>query len=249
MVLNNVLGVVGSPRKGRLTDQLVSKCLEGVSSIGTKTRKVYLIDYNVPFYTEQAVCPDELNSLCEEADAIVIGSPVYWGGINGLTKNFMDTVRISNANGKYGLGISVAGGTGKGVCSALQDIYRFFYHRRMRGLYPTPVTRFNFDSAMKSLYDSGQKLAKLPVKKKVFLDYFGRAEYYEKLRYLNYTYIDEFVLLTKYLLKSVKRHEKYKESKKEYELALKLIGNGEKGKALKHVVKAYNALYFPPKEE
>jgi len=249
MVLNNVLGVVGSPRRGKLTDQLVSRCLEGVSSIGVSSKKVYLIDYNIPFYTERAACQDELNLLCEEADAIIIGSPVYWGGVSGLTKNFMDTVKMSNANGKYGLGISVAGGTGKGVCSALQSIYRFFYHRRMRGVYPTPVTRFNFDDAMKSLYVSGQKLAKLPVEKEEFIDYYSRVEYYEKLRYLDYTYKDEFVLLTEYLLKSAKRHEKYNESEKEYVLALKFINIGEIGKALKHIVKAYNMLYFPPNEE
>ena len=67
-------------------------------------------DYKIPFYTEEAKCPEELNRLCEEADALVIGAPVYYGDINGLTKDFMDTVRISNANGKYGLGISIAGG-------------------------------------------------------------------------------------------------------------------------------------------
>ncbi len=157
-----ILGIVGSPRKGMLTDQLVSKCLEGVKLAGAKSEKIYLIDYNIPIYTEQSKCPEELNKLCEEADALVIGAPVYWGGINGLTKDFMDTVRISNANGKYGLGISVAGGTGKGLCSAIQNIYRFYYHRRIRGIIPTPVSRFNLEKSMASLLKSGHTLAADP---------------------------------------------------------------------------------------
>ena len=142
-----ILGVVGSPRKGRLTDQLIARALEGTKSAGVETEKVYLVDFKVPFYTEQSQCPEELSRLCEEADALIIGAPVYYGDINGLTKDFMDTVRISNANGKYGLGISVAGGTGKGLCLAVQSIYSFFYHRQMRGIDPFPVSRFNFQKA------------------------------------------------------------------------------------------------------
>ena len=49
-----VLGIVGSPRKGRLIDQLVMRTLEGVQSTGIETRKVYLVNSKVPFYTEEA---------------------------------------------------------------------------------------------------------------------------------------------------------------------------------------------------
>ena len=61
-----ILGIVGSPRKGRLTDQLVNRALEGAKSAGVESEKVYLIDYKIPFYTEEAKCPEELNRLCEE---------------------------------------------------------------------------------------------------------------------------------------------------------------------------------------
>lgn len=52
-----ILGVVGSPRKGRLTDQLITRALEGAKSAGVETEKVYLVDFRVPFYTEQAKSP------------------------------------------------------------------------------------------------------------------------------------------------------------------------------------------------
>ena len=238
-----ILGIVGSPRKGRLTDQLVTRALEGVKSAGVESMKAYLIDYKIPFYTEEAKCPEELNRLCEEADALVIGAPVYYGDINGLTKDFMDTVRISNANGMYGLGISIAGGTGKGLCLAVQSIYSFFYHRQIRGIDPTPVSRFNFQEALNTLYTSGQKMAELSKEKKQFKDLWDRIEHYENLDYLNYTFLDEILLLAGQLIK-ISSGKELEEAKEEYELAKSLIKQGKRIGAVKLAVKAYDALYF-----
>jgi len=238
-----ILGIVGSPRKGRLTDQLVTRALEGVKSAGVEPEKVYLIDYNIPFYTEEAKCPEELNRLSEEADALVIGAPVYYGDINGLTKDFMDTVRISNANGKYGLGISIAGGTGKGLCCAVQSIYSFFYHRQIRGINPTPVSRFNFREALDTLYMSGHKLAELSKEKKPFKDLWDRIEHYENLPYLNFTFLDEILLLAGQLIK-ISSGKDLKEAERECALAKSLIKQGKRIEAVKHVVRAYDTLYF-----
>jgi len=239
-----ILGIVGSPRKGRLTDQLVSRVLEGVESARVKSKKVYLMDYKIPFYTEQSECPSRLNRLCEEADALVIGAPVYYGDINGLTKDFMDTVRIPNANGKYGLGIAIAGGTGKGLCLGVQTIYSFFYHRQMRGIEPTPVSRFSFQKAMKRLYRSGRELARVSKEKKPFEDLWDRIEHYEKLDYLNYTFLDEILLLAGELIEISKGKPAAAIAEKECEIAKSLIKQGRRAKAAKHAVKAYDTLYF-----
>jgi len=238
-----ILGIVGSPRKGRLTDQLVTRALEGVESTGVETKKLYLIDYKVPFYTEEARCPEELSRLCGEADALVIGAPVYYGDINGLTKDFMDTVRIPNANGKYALGISIAGGTGKGLCLAVQSIYSFFYHRQIRGIDPTPVSRFNFQEALDGVYVSGQRLAKLSKEKRPFEDLWDRIEHYEKLDYLNYTFLDEILLLAGHLIK-ISGGKDLQKAKEEYELAKSLIQQGKRTEAVKHAVRAYDTLYY-----
>ena len=239
-----ILGIVGSPRKKRLTDHLASRALEGAEAAGGETQKVYLIDYEVKSYRENVkCCPDELSDLCEEADAIILGAPVYFGDINGLTKDFMDTVRIRNANGKYALGISIAGGTGKGLCSGIQSIYHFFYHRQMRGIDPTPVSRFNFDRALESLFESGKKLVDLSEEKKPFENLWDRIEYYERLDYMNYTFLDEIMLLAKYLIESSKS-PKISEAKREYEMTMALINQGKRVDAAKHAVKAYDLLYF-----
>ena len=239
-----ILGIVGSPRKKRLTEQLVSQALEGAKSAGGEICKVYLIDYEVKFYREGVkCCPDELSDLCEEADAIILGAPVYYGDINGLTKDFMDTVRIRNVNGKYALGIAIAGGTGKGLCSGIQTIYHFFYHRQLRSIDPTPVSRFNFESALKNLFESGKKLVDLSKEKKPFENLWDRIEYYERLDYMNYTFIDEIMLLAKYLIETSKS-PKLAEAKKEYEKARELINKGKRVEASRHAVKAYDLLYF-----
>jgi len=240
-----ILGIVGSPRKGRLTDQLVTRALQGAKSIGIETQKVYLTDFKIPFYTERTEeCPEELNKLCEEADALVLGAPVYWGDINGLTKDFMDTVRISNANGKYALGISIAGGTGKGLCLAVQSIYSFFYHRQLRGIDPTPVSRFNFQRALERLHTSGRKLAELSKETKPFNDLRDRIEYYEKLDYIKYTFLDEIFLLAGQLIDISKDKSTLPEAKEEHEIAESLISQGKRAEAVKHAVKAYDTLYF-----
>ena len=52
-----ILGIVGSPRKGRLTDQLVTRALEGVKSAGVESEKVYLIDYKIPILHREGHVP------------------------------------------------------------------------------------------------------------------------------------------------------------------------------------------------
>ena len=239
-----ILGIVGSPRKGGLTDQLVTGTLEGAKSAGFETKKVHLADFEVPFYSEEAKCPEEVSRMCEEANALVIGAPVYYGDINGLTKDFMDTVSISNANGKYGLGISIAGGTGKGLCLAVQSIYSFFYHRQIRGIDPTPVSRFNFEKALKELYASGQKLAELPQETKPFQDLWDRIEHYEKLPYLKHTFLDEILLLVEQLIDISANKPALAKAKQEYEIAKSLIAEGKRSESARYAVKAYDILYF-----
>jgi hypothetical protein len=151
-----------------------------------------------------------LGKLCEEADAIALGAPVYWGDINGLTKDFMDIVKIPYTTGKPALGIAIAGGSGKGLLSGVQSIYHFFYHKQMRGIDPTPVSRFNLDEALGELKISGAKLAEVSKEKTPFP---GKTAddrwpevlaYYASVRFLDDDPLDEFVMLSQQLIKIVK---------------------------------------------
>ncbi len=66
-----IIGIVGSPRKDELTSQLVDAALSGAKLSNVEVKKVYLVDFDVkPYVDVRDSCPKELNTLCEEADAI-----------------------------------------------------------------------------------------------------------------------------------------------------------------------------------
>ena len=253
-----VLGIVGSPRKNGRTNKLVDAALDGAKTSGVDTKKAFLLDYGIRPFTGLGgsreafqYCPEELSRLCEDADAIILGSPVYWGDINGLTKNFMDTVRITipNANGKPALGIAIAGGSGKGLISGVQSIYHFFYHKQMKGIDPTPVSRFNLDEALEELRTTGSKLADLSKVKKPFLGKTANDRwpvvlaYYATVKYLNCDPLDEFIMLSKQLIKTSKGN-KAENAKVELDKAMVLIAEGKRAEAAIHAVRSYQTLFF-----
>jgi multimeric flavodoxin WrbA len=251
-----VLGIVGSPRKNGRTNMLIDAALEGAGSNGARTQKIYLADYEVRPFTgsggsaeAHGFCPPELSEICEEADAIVLGAPVYYGDISGLTKDFMDTVRIGNSNGKPALGFAIAGGSGKGLISGVQNIYHWLYHRQMRAIDPTPVSRFNMDAALSSLRDSGDRLVDMARHKRPFPGqttddrWASVLAHYATLNYLRSGPVEEFVLLAQQLI-SVSTSDAAAQAQTELVQALALIQAGDRSRAAPHAVRAYELLYF-----
>lgn len=253
-----ILGIVGSPRKNGRTNELVEAALKGAKLKGATVKKIYLVDYEIKQYIGQdgspeayTYCPKELSKLCEDADAIVLGAPVYWGDINGLTKDFMDIVRISNSSEKLALGIAIAGGTGKGLLSGIQSIYHFFYHKQMKGIDPTPVSRFNFQEVLEQLKASGSKLVNISKNIKPFIGKTADERwpevlaYYTSIKYFNCDPLDEFVMLAKQLIRLSDGNEAEK-AKTKLDEALKLIAEGKRNEAAECAVNSYQILFFPP---
>jgi multimeric flavodoxin WrbA len=254
----NFLGIVGSPRKKGRTNRLIDAVLDGASSVGAETKKIFLVDYEIKPYKGSGgsldafrYCPEELSLFCEEADAVALGAPVYWGDINGLTKDFMDSVRISNSNGKLAMGIAIAGGSGKGLLSGIQSIYHFFFHKQMRGVAPTPVSRFNMEEAVEQLKVSGARLTELSKKDNKFPGA-SRDEcwpealsHYASLKFLRCDPLDEFVLLARQLIR-ISKDEKVAKAEAELEKAMKMMDEGNRSAASFHAVKSYQILFFPP---
>ncbi|MBI2863164.1 MAG: flavodoxin family protein [Chloroflexi bacterium] len=96
-----VLGIIGSPRADGNTDLLVSRLLVGAAAAGAHTEKVRLGDLNYrpcdgcesckP--TGVCVIDDDLQPVhrkLTEADALVLGSPIYWHGLTAQTKALID---------------------------------------------------------------------------------------------------------------------------------------------------------------
>jgi multimeric flavodoxin WrbA len=97
-----VLGFNGSPRKKGNTEALVEAVLRGAASKGAETRLVNLNELNVKGCQGCDVCKkkigacvqkDDLSPLLQEmkgADAIVLGTPIYWYHVSAQFKMLVD---------------------------------------------------------------------------------------------------------------------------------------------------------------
>jgi len=247
-----ILGIVGSPRKTERTNALIGATLEGAAAAGAETRTLYLVDYAIrPYGTTGAgpACPRELSDLCNEADALVIGAPVYWGDINGLTKDFIDTVQLRDPSGKPAAGVAIAGGSGKRLLSGLQNLYHFLYHRQYRAIDPTPVSRFNFDATLASLRETGNKLAGMAQHRTPFVGgawnhrWADVLAHYAILPYLTQGPLDEFILLAQQLI-AISDGDSAEEARHHLDSALSLKAQGQRSEAARHAVHAYKLLFF-----
>ncbi|MBT1070616.1 flavodoxin family protein [Pelotalea chapellei] len=102
----NVIGINGSPRKQWNTATLVAKALEGAAAQGATTELFHLYDLNFKGCTScfgckirggksygKCVMNDDLAPVLEKiaaADALVIGSPIYFGTVTGETRSFLE---------------------------------------------------------------------------------------------------------------------------------------------------------------
>jgi multimeric flavodoxin WrbA len=96
-----IVGISGSPTGGSSTDLLINAILEGVSAPHVKTRFIKLNDLNIlpcqacgkspePNYCFFQDDMDNIYSLMAKADAIILGSPVYFDSISAQAKIFID---------------------------------------------------------------------------------------------------------------------------------------------------------------
>ena len=101
-----VIGINGSPRKQWNTATLVAKALEGAAAQGASTELFHLYDLNFKGCISCFACKtrggksygkcvlnDDLAPILEKiasADALVIGSPIYFGTVTGETRSFIE---------------------------------------------------------------------------------------------------------------------------------------------------------------
>lgn len=93
--------IVGSPRKGMNTDLLVSSALDGARSAGADVEKIHLNDLSIRPCQACQQFPDDrycwfedgmdiVYRALEEADAIVVGTPAYFGCVSAQVKLMID---------------------------------------------------------------------------------------------------------------------------------------------------------------
>jgi FMN reductase len=89
-----VVGLGGTLRPNSTTERAIRQVLTHAESQGALTDMFAGEDLNLPMYMPGAVehtpASDRLIEALRRADAVVIGSPGYHGGISGLVKNALD---------------------------------------------------------------------------------------------------------------------------------------------------------------
>ena len=137
-----VIGLVGSPRKGGNTENLVKTALMAAEELGANTEIISLgsaeiepcIACDICKATGECSIYDDMTSILEkiiEADGIVIGSPVYFGNVTSQLKMFFDRTRPFRADFKLrnivGGAISVGGSRNGGQETTISAIHQFLF--------------------------------------------------------------------------------------------------------------------------
>lgn len=95
-----VVGIVASPRKQMNTDTLVQRILDGCESSGVSVAKIYLNDLEIrPCQScrvqDGSGCVyrdgmEQVYEVFEEADGLVLGTPVYYNTVSSQMKLMID---------------------------------------------------------------------------------------------------------------------------------------------------------------
>ena len=97
-----ILGIGGSPRKGGNTDIILKEILRGAGDAGHETDAVFLRDYTINSCTGCEKCRKDLTCTwfndgmnliypkIEEADVMILASPVYNYNVTAIMKSFID---------------------------------------------------------------------------------------------------------------------------------------------------------------
>ena len=148
-----ILGICGSPRKAN-TDRLLQEALksaEAEKNVATNTlllRKMKINfcsgcfkcfdandnDYGCQVFRDSM---DEIFETLKDCDAMILASPVYFGGVTAQAKTFMDRTEPllrytqsrwkSTLKNKVGAAISLGGNRHGGQETTIQAIHHFFF--------------------------------------------------------------------------------------------------------------------------
>ncbi|MBO0863522.1 MAG: NAD(P)H-dependent oxidoreductase [Mycobacterium sp.] len=91
-----VVGVGGTLRAHSSTERALRHCLASVERQGGRTKLYCGADIELPMYNPhepaRTTRATALINALREADAVVVGSPGYHGGVSGLVKNALDYI-------------------------------------------------------------------------------------------------------------------------------------------------------------
>ena len=138
------IGISGSPRKDGNTRILVNHCLEAIAEEGIETELISLAGLNIAgcnhceyCYEHPGECSikDDAQPIIEkmkDADAIIVGSPVYYGSATALVKGLLERTAYPNRGafaGKVGGPVVVARRAGQNF--TFMELMHWFHINQM----------------------------------------------------------------------------------------------------------------------
>lgn len=177
-----VCGIVGSPRKIGNSDLLVSQVLNGASTQGADTCKIYLNDLNIKPCQSCGVVPhlkyclfdDDMRIVydaLQSCDAIVLGSPVYFDSVSAQIKLMIDRCNclmpyVERADGTFGFerrmkkrkkGVFIAVAGTDQEFDTIQTTIKGFFHWANIELVET-ILHAHDDNELGSIKDNKKKM-------------------------------------------------------------------------------------------
>lgn len=142
-----VLGINGSHRKLGNTHAMVERVLSECGKAGLQTEQIDLADREIQYCRDCDLCKEKFQcsveddswsilEAMEKADAIVVGSPTYFGSITGKLKALFDKTLPLRRNGmklsgKIGAALAVGGSRNGGQEYAIADIHHWMMIHEM----------------------------------------------------------------------------------------------------------------------
>ena len=110
-----VAAICGSLSEENATKWALRIALDGATELGAGTELIELRDYELVFLgqVEEADYPPDvfrLRDRIKQSDAIILGTPEYYGSLSGALKNMFDLMRPEEFSGKVVGLVGVAGG-------------------------------------------------------------------------------------------------------------------------------------------
>lgn len=181
-----MLGISGSPRKDGNTEILIKEALEGARSKGAEVEFISLAGKDIRGCVAHPTCGQGGKCLIDddmvdiypkmmEADAIIVGTPIYFGNMTSQTKALLDRTYLLSKmgrklEGKVGGVIAVGGRAGHELTTAcLMDFMTLqglvlpsgaFAHSSVREL---GAARSD-EKSMKAAHALGERVAALAAK-------------------------------------------------------------------------------------
>jgi NAD(P)H-dependent FMN reductase len=110
----HIVAIAGSLREQSYTRLAVSHALDGAAAAGATTELLDLREYDLPALNpdrESQGDSDELVARVDNADAVILGSPMYHGSYSGVLKNAIDYCGFDEFEGKTVGLLAVSGGS------------------------------------------------------------------------------------------------------------------------------------------